>query len=50
MVTSIFEPNIKIYEKLGFEFVKTAEIKVEGLTPLEVSHPNSFLTDVSSIA
>jgi hypothetical protein len=31
LITSVFEPNVAIYERLGFKFVRTAEIKVDGL-------------------
>ena len=31
LVTSIYEPNVAIYERLGFTLMRTAYLKVDGL-------------------
>ena len=48
MITSIKEPNVAIYEKLGFKLVRTGQVSDEGIE-VKVS-PVCAMTDDSSIA
>jgi len=46
LTTTLYEPNVKIYERLGFKVCGEREVSVEGASPLQVPIFGTRLTKI----